>query len=137
MRSGLPKSYYIDRANGIYYDVTAEQIYHLDNKCALCGAYWKPLQVHHFLDQYKCEQDKKSIKIGKVITPNMWTPEFIKEHQKLYTVCEECHGKIERRSKKPVNGYIPRDFVYRNEEKKVNHATPPQAFVWKRGNSRF
>ena len=27
--------------------------------------------------------------------------------------------------------------VYRNEEKKVNHATPPQAFVWKRGNSRF
>lgn len=133
----LPKSYYIDRQKGIYFDVTTETVYHLDDKCAVCKATWKPLEVHHFLDQHKCEKDKRSIRIGKVVTPNMWTQEFINEHQKLYTVCNECHGKIERRSKEVVNGNIPRDFVYRNEEKKVKPATPPKAFVWKKGNSRF
>ena len=133
----LPKSYYIDRQKGIYFDVTTETTYQLNDKCALCGAKWGELEVHHYLDQSKCERDKKSIAKGKVITPNMWTQEFINEHQKLYTVCPECHDKIESRSKKPINGYIPRDFVYRNEEKKINPATPPKAFVWKKGNSRF
>lgn len=132
----MKKSGY-DLDSGFYLDVTTGRLYQKDNKCFLCGATWKPLFVHHFLDQSKCERDKKSIAKGKVVKPNMWTQEFINENQKLYTVCKECHSFIESRSKKPINNKIPRDYVYRNEEKKVKPATPPKAFVWKKGNSRF
>lgn len=117
-----------DKETGLYRDVTTGRLYEPKNYCEICGCNWKPLEIHHFLKQQKCERDKKS----KIQAPYIWSQEFINENQKLYTVCRECHSKIHNCSSKKtvVNGRRIYDYLWREEKTEV--VTKPKAFVVKR-----
>jgi len=117
-----------DSETGLYRDVTTGQLYEMRNYCEICGANFKPLEVHHYLSQQKCERDKKS----KIQAPYIWTQEFINENQKLFTVCRECHNAIHSRGRKGViNGRNLRDYIWIEEKTEV--VTKPRAFVVRKG----
>lgn len=116
-----------DIESGLYRDVTTDRLYEPKQYCEICGAAYKQLEVHHFLPQQKCKRDLKS----KDNAPYIWTEEFIKENQKLYTVCRECHTKIHNCSspKTVINGRRIYDYLWRKEKTMV--VTKPKAFVVK------
>lgn len=89
--SKLQKSHYKD---GQYFDVTTNTFYTPKDRCELCGISY-PLDNHHFLSQSRCLRD---LKANKTRTPKTWTQEFINEHQKIFTVCRECHNILESKS---------------------------------------
>ena len=76
--------------NGVYHDVTTDRDYIPKQYCELCGSHFL-LTVHHYLRQQKCMRDKKS----KLSAPCMWTEDFINAHQKLFTLCVQCHADVE------------------------------------------
>ena len=84
----IQKSYYLE--NGLYYDVTTKRTYERKQYCELCGGH-SYLTVHHFLLQHRCIKDMAN---KKIITPSTWTEEFVKQHQKLFTLCVNCHNDV-------------------------------------------
>lgn len=84
----MQKSYYVE--NGLYFDVTTNRIYQPNHFCELCGGH-SHLTVHHFLFQHKCLKD---LATKKTITPSTWTAEYINQHQKLFTLCRQCHSDV-------------------------------------------
>ena len=114
-----------DESTGLYWDCTTDTLYEPKNYCEICGRNWVQLDIHHFLPQQKCERDKKS----KIQAPYIWTQEFINEHQKLYTVCRDCHTKIHNCSspKTVINGRRIYDYLWHKEKTEV--VTKPKAFV--------
>ena len=81
------RSYY---KNGEYIDVTTGRSYQPKYTCEICGSRIA-LSVHHFLKQQKCMRDMKS----KIKAPYIWTKEFIEKHQKLFTLCLNCHHDVD------------------------------------------
>lgn len=84
----MQKSYYAE--NGLYYDVTTNRYYDRKPFCELCGGQYH-LTVHHFLYQHKCLKD---LSAKRTITPLTWTADFINQHQKLFTLCTQCHADV-------------------------------------------
>ena len=84
----IQKSYYLE--NGLYFDVTTKRTYEPKQYCELCGGH-SYLTVHHFLLQHRCIKD---LSAQKTITPSTWTKEFIEQHQKLFTLCVNCHHDV-------------------------------------------
>jgi len=116
-----------DKSSGLYWDCTTDTLYTPKEYCEICGANFKPLEIHHYLPQQRCERDKKS----KVIYPSTWTQEFINENQKLFTVCRECHNAIHAKGrKKVINGRDLRNYLWQEEKTEV--VTKPKAFVVKK-----
>ena len=122
------RSYYLP--DGTYFDVTTGRTYQKKEYCEICGANFKPLFVHHFLDQQKCMRDVET----KIQAPYIWTQEFINENQKLFTLCNDCHKAVERKGNgnKTINGRLLKNYLYRNEEKQT--VTVPRAFVVKKND---
>ena len=81
------RSYY---DGNIYVDVTTGRRYLPKTFCELCGKRIN-LTVHHFLKQQKCMRDRNS----KIKAPYIWDEEFVKENQKLFTLCIFCHSDVE------------------------------------------
>ena len=122
-RKGYKRSYYLP--DGRYFDTTTDRIYEPKEYCEICGANW-PLTVHHYLDQNKCLRDKDS----KIKAPYIWTQEFINEHQKLFTLCVDCHTIVEKKGNKnkTLNGRLLANYLYRNEEK-TKVVTKPKMII--------
>ena len=117
-----------DKETGMYFDCTTGRLYEPKSYCEICGANWKPLEVHHKLPQQKAMRDLKS----KIQAPYIWTKEFIEENQRLYTVCRDCHNAIHSRGRKgTINGRNLKDYLYMEEKTEV--VTKPRAFIVKRG----
>ncbi len=130
-RSKRRKSYYLP--DGTYFDTTTGRTYETKAYCEICGInLWGHItDVHHYLQQQKCLRDLETIDIGKSVTPSTWTQEFINEHQRLYTVCRECHNAIHARGKKQIiNGRNLRDYLWHKEKTEV--VTKPKIYVVKK-----
>ncbi len=84
----MQKSYYVE--NGLYFDVTTGRYYEQKSFCELCGGQYN-LTVHHFLFQHRCLKDLQST---KTVTPSTWTADYINKHQKLFTLCAQCHSDV-------------------------------------------
>lgn len=105
----MKKSYY---KNGKYIDTTTGNEYIPKSKCELCGSTYL-LSVHHYLNQQKALRDLSS---RKVRYPSTWTEEFIKENQKLFTLCIQCHSDVENMSEERFYQKYNRklsDFIYK------------------------
>ena len=105
------KKSYFDKKKCKYIDTTTGKEYEPKTSCELCGSSYA-LSVHHFLNQQKALRDLKS---KKVRFPNMWTEEFIKENQKLFTLCFQCHTDVENMSEEKFYKKYKRElseFIY-------------------------
>ncbi|MBR5304906.1 MAG: hypothetical protein IKU37_08800 [Candidatus Gastranaerophilales bacterium] len=90
----MKKSYYLK--SGLYYDTTTGRTYIPKSRCELCGT-THFLTVHHYLNQQKAIRD---INAKKVRYPSTWTEEFVKEKQKLFTLCTQCHNDVDNLDEK-------------------------------------
>lgn len=108
----MKKSHYIE--NGLYLDTTTGKTYQPKDYCELCKVGYG-LTVHHYIPQQKALKDLKT----KVKYPSTLTQEYLEAHQKLFTVCLDCHGNIHNMSE---NRFYERygkekDFYLKNFKK--------------------
>lgn len=97
------KSYY---ENNVYIDITTGNEYLPKTYCELCGITFG-LTVHHYLRQSKCLKD---LKAKKTRTPATWTQDFINDNQQLFTLCLDCHSKVESLSKERFYEHYGKDL---------------------------
>lgn len=100
--------------NDVYIDITTGRLYEPKAYCELCGCTTQ-LTVHHYLPQQKCLRDINS----KLSFPNMWNASFVRSHQKLFTLCWQCHADVEHMSSDRFYAKYNRprsDFIYEVQE---------------------